>query len=87
MLGRGSNYAVACKEGNFIGADFDMNFSFENFLPDNWREFNKKYIPVYLENNPGKSKIAAGLACGALHTVSKGIKQGDIIHSPEGSGS
>jgi restriction system protein len=86
MLGRGSKHANECHKENFIGADFDMDFSFENFLPDNWREFNKKYIPVFLENNPGKSKIAAGLACGALHTVSKGIKQGDIILSPDGSG-
>jgi restriction system protein len=86
MLGRGSKHANECHKGSFIGANFDMNFSFEKFLPDNWREFNKKYIPVYLDNNPGKSKIAAGLACGALHTVSKGIKQGDIILSPDGSG-
>lgn len=86
MLGRGSKHANECHKENFIGADFDMDFSFEKFLPDNWREFNKKYIPVFLENNPGKSKIAAGLACGALHTISKGIKQGDIILSPDGSG-
>lgn len=86
MLGRASKHANECHKENFIGADFDMDFSFEKFLPENWREFNKKYIPVFLENNPGKSKIAAGLACGALHTVSKGIKQGDIILSPDGSG-
>ena len=26
------------------GTDFDMDFSFEKSLPDNWRGFNKKYI-------------------------------------------
>ena len=86
MLGRGSKHAKDCHMNSFIGADFDMDFSFEKFLPDNWREFNIKYIPVYLEKNPGKSKIAAGLACGALHTVCKGINQGDIILSPDGVG-
>jgi restriction system protein len=37
-------------------------------------------------NRPGKSKIAAGLACGALWTVSKGIAKGDIVLCPDGTG-
>ena len=86
MLGRGSKHADVCYKGNFIGADFGMHFSFEDYLPDNWREFNKKYIPVFLENRPDKSKIAAGLACGALHTISKGINKEDIVLCPDGSG-
>ena len=34
-----------------------------------------------------KSKISAGLSCGALHTVCKGIIQEDIVLSPDGRGS
>ena len=30
--------------------------------------------------------MAAGLACGALHTVSKGILEGDIVLCPDGQG-
>jgi len=37
--------------------------------------------------HPGKSKITAGLACGAVHTVSKGIQKGGIVLCPNGSGS
>ena len=37
--------------------------------------------------NPGRSKVSAGLSCGALWTVSKGIKIGDIVLCPNGSGS
>ena len=87
MLGKKSMHADACHDGNFIGADFGMDLSFKNNLPENWKDFNKKYIPVFLEKNPGKTKIAAGLACGALHTICKAINLGDIILSPDGTGS
>lgn len=86
MLGRGSKHAKVCYEGDFIGADYGMHFTFENNLPDNWREFNKKYIPVFMDQNPEKTKIAAGLACGALHTICKWISKDDIVLCPDGSG-
>jgi restriction system protein len=87
MLGKKSAHAQDCFAGSFIGADFGIAEDLSRKLPDQWREFNKQYIPVYQTNNPDKSKISAGLACGALWTVSKGIKKGDIILSPDGSGS
>ena len=86
MLGKKSVYAKECFEGNFIGADFDIHEDLTNQLPENWRDFNAKYRPVWLENNPGKSKIAAGLACGMLWTICKGIKKGDIVLCPDGLG-
>ena len=51
------------------------------------RDFNAKFIPVYLEANPGKSKVAAGLACGMLYTICKGINQDDVVLCPDGKGS
>lgn len=87
MLGKASVNADVAKAGGFIGTDFDINEDLSTSLPDNWREFNKHYIPIFLANQPGKTKVAAGLACGALWTVSKGILKGDIILSPDGTGS
>lgn len=87
MLGRKSVHAEECFKGNFIGADFDIHQDLTGKLPENWREFNKAFIAVYLERNPGKSKITAGLACGALWVVSKGIKRGDVVLCPDGQGS
>lgn len=86
MLGRGSMYAQECREQGFIGAGFDINQDLTDSLPENWREFNQQFIPIYLEANPGKSKIAAGLSCGFLWTICKGIQVGDIILSPDGKG-
>ena len=57
-----------------------------NRLPDKWRDFNKEFIPVYLEKWLDKTKIAAGLACGAIWIVSKKMSQGDIVLSPDGTG-
>jgi len=87
MLGAKSVYADECFKGNFIGADFGIDFDLSNQLPDNWREFNQKFIPIWLMKNEGKSKISAGLACGALWTISKGIQKGDVVLCPNGTGS
>jgi restriction system protein len=87
MLGAQSKYADDCFKGNFIGTDFNILQDLSKDLPDNWRDFNNKFIPVWQSLNPGKSKIAAGLSCGALWTVSKGIKVGDIVICPNGQGS
>ena len=87
MLGRKSVYAAECLEGGFIGTDFGILEDLSGKLPEELREFNNHFIPVYLSKHPDKSKIAAGLACGALWTVSKGIKKDDIVLCPDGDGS
>lgn len=87
MLGRGGQFAEECRKGGFIGADFDISVDLTGQLPDNWRVFNKKFIPVWLKNNPEKSSnVAAGLACGFLWTICKGLQNGDIVLSPCGNG-
>jgi restriction system protein len=86
MLGAKSVHAEECYKGNFIGVDFEIYQDLTGHLPDNWRDFNHNFIPVWLKVNPTKSKIAAGLACGALWTLSKGIKIGDIVLCPDGRG-
>lgn len=86
MLGKGSKFATECIEGGFIGTDFHIREDLTGKLPEEWREFNKKFIPVYLANNPDKSKVAAGLACGMTWTVARFLKKGDIVLSPDGAG-
>lgn len=86
MLGRKSKYAVECYNGIFIGGGWLKDINLSGQLPENWREFNRHFIPIYLEKHPDKSKVAAGLACGMLHTICKGIKIGDVVLCPNGSG-
>jgi restriction system protein len=87
VLGRGSIYADDCINNGYIGVDFDVKQDLTNDLPDNWRDFNKKFIPIMQEIDPNKSKIGAGLWCGQLWTISKGIEIGDIVLSPISKGS
>lgn len=86
MLGRSSAFANECFAGSFIGVDFDIAEDLSDKLPDEWRAFNKRFIPVFLEVHPDKTRIGAGLACGALWTVAKGIKKGDLVLCPDGAG-
>ncbi|MSQ17477.1 MAG: DUF91 domain-containing protein, partial [Dehalococcoidia bacterium] len=63
MLGSRNAHAAECLAGGFIGTDFGIREDLSRKLPDEWRAFNKQYIPVYLAQNPDKTKIGAGLAC------------------------
>ncbi len=85
MPGPKSRYAEECLKGNFIGADF-LADDLTGKLPEDWREFNRIFIPVFLSENPGKTKVAAGLACGMMHTIAKGMRNGDIVICPDGRG-
>jgi restriction system protein len=86
MLGKKSVFAQECFEGGYIGVDFLGDVDLTNDLPENWREFNRKFIPTYMQNRPDKTKIGAGLACGFLWTVCKGILKNDLVLCPDGQG-
>ncbi|HEX2765646.1 MAG TPA: endonuclease NucS domain-containing protein [Candidatus Limnocylindria bacterium] len=86
MLGAGSAHAKEAVQGGYIGADFGIEQDLSGHLPDDFREFNQEFIPIYLAARPDKTKVGAGLACGFLWTVSKGIQAGDLVLSPDGAG-
>lgn len=87
ILGAKSIYAKECFEGQFIGADYGIYQDLSKDLPEDWKDFNSKFRPIWMKEHPGKTKIAAGLACGMLWTVCKGINKGDIVLCPDGQGS
>lgn len=86
MLGQKSIYSKEAHDGGYIGAGWFKDTDLTGKLPEKFREFNKEFIPLYLKQNPDKSKISAGLACGMLHTITKGILVGDIVLCPDGDG-
>lgn len=87
MLGKKSVHAAECFAGGFLGADYGIHQDLSGQLPDEWREFNKVWVPVYLARSPHKTKIGAGLSCGMLWTICKGIRPGDVVLAPDGEGS
>ena len=86
MLGKAGKFAKICYEEGYIGVDFDLNFDLSDSLYEKWRDFNKKFIPVWLQIYPEKSKTAAGVSCGFLWTIIKGLNIGDVVLSPSGEG-
>ena len=87
MLGRKSVHAEECFAGGFVGVDFGLHQDLTGQIPSEWRAFNRRFIPVYFEHRPDKtSRITAGLACGALWTVAKGIADKDVVLCPDGTG-
>ena len=86
MLGAKSAHAETCFAENFVGVDFIGDIDLTNKLPSTMRQFNEAYRPVWLEQNPGKTKVSAGLSCGFLFTACKEMQQGDIVLCPDGLG-
>lgn len=75
-----------CLAGNYVGVDFGIEQDLTHKLPEEWRDFNHEFVPIFLQNWPDKSRVAAGLACGTLWTVAKGMQIGDVVLSPDGVG-
>jgi len=86
MLGPKSAYVEECYKGNFIGADFGIHEDLTGKLPEDWLDFNHRFIPIYLADNPGKTKVAAGLACGGLWTLAKALRQVILLFVPTAKG-
>jgi len=85
MLGQKSAFAEQCFKENFIGVNFGINEDLTPNLTEVWRDFNNRYVPIYLKNHPDKNRITAGISCGFLITVAKAMKNGDIVLCPDGS--
>ncbi|MGU5686363.1 endonuclease NucS domain-containing protein [Aeromonas allosaccharophila] len=86
FAGAKSLYAELCQQQGFIGGDWGIEQDLSTQLPDDWREFNKVFVPQFLAASPDKSRIAAGLACGMLHTICKGMLTNDRVLCPDGNG-
>jgi restriction system protein len=86
MPGAKSAFVEECFNGGFIGVDFDLKEDLSNHLTDDFKLFSKKYSPVFMKNNPDKSKVASGLASGSIWTVCYDLKRGDVVLTPDGKG-
>ena len=86
FAGAKNMFSALCIKQGFIGGDWSIEHDLSTTLPDDWRLFNHQFIPVFLASHPNKTKVAAGLACGMLHTICKGMQQGDVVLCPDGNG-
>ena len=85
MLGKKSAHADECFAGNFIGSGLGaITRDISSELPEEWRAFNKNFIPEMQKLHPDKSKITLGLWCGFGWTICKGLNLDDIVLCPDG---
>lgn len=82
-LGEGGRFAAECLREGFIGVHWGFKEDLSGQFGDDWRDFNRRFRPIYLERHPGGTAVAAGLACGMLWTVGQGMKIGDIVLCPD----
>ena len=82
ILGGGNAFAQDCWEGNFIGVDYDIREDISDYLTAEQRDLK----PIYKQYNPDASNITAGLACGSIWIVTKGLQNGDLVVCPDGDG-
>ena len=85
-LGTQGSFAQECFDGGFAGLDYTIHEDLTGKFEDHWKKFNANYRPVWLKENPGKSQVAAGLACGALWGFCAGLTEGDILIAPDEEG-
>lgn len=86
MAGAKSVYIQDSILGGFIGGHWGFHFDLSADLANGFQKFSERLKEIFLEQNPDKSKVAAGLACGMLWTICAGLQKGDYIISPNGSG-
>ena len=86
-LGKANVYAEDGLQNKYVGVGWFATQDLSSILAkcDQWKDFNRLMLPVYLEAKPETKKVAAGLFCGFTYTVCKGIKEGDLVLSPSGN--
>jgi restriction system protein len=70
----------------FVGVDFGIKEDLTNQLPDNWRDFNKQFIPYLIALDSLKTRVGAGLNSGMTWTLCRGMDVGDYVISPATDG-
>ena len=84
-LGKNAQYLEDAEAHGYIGTGWLGDTDLTGEFPENWREFNKKFIPQLVNSGECGSNVAAGLAAGMTWTVAEAIKNGDLILVPTGT--
>lgn len=80
-LGKSGVNAAQAKAEGWVGTGWMSGIDLTGAFPDEWRDFNKKYIPVAMSEDGIQTKVGAGLACGMTWTVARGLEIGDVVLS------
>ncbi|MBF2754724.1 MAG: DUF91 domain-containing protein [Gammaproteobacteria bacterium AqS3] len=79
ILGAKNSLVREGLDGGYIGGGWNMDRDLSEQPAESWKGFMRKFKPVYLERNPGSSKVAAGMDCSALYSIVYAMQEGDIV--------
>lgn len=82
-LGRGGQFAGEMIQAGYLGVDFIGDYDIRPHLGGGAEVFRGAMNSVFLELNPEKTRIAAGLAMGNLWAACEGISEGDLVLAPK----
>ena len=86
-LGRANAHAdQALKEG-FVGVDYGYKEDASKYLKNTWDESRKDLVNTIPKYRPNIEKRSAGLACGAIWSLGRGMQDGATVLAPLGNGS
>jgi restriction system protein len=86
MPGRGGKHAQLCREGGFIGGDFEPNVDLTPYLTGDRRSFLDAVSPQMQACVPEAPKGAISIWSGYLYTIAEGMAVGDVVLAPDGTG-
>ena len=86
FLGSGGEHLEESVKLSIIGVDYGFQESLAPYLSDSWPASRELIKPIYFKYNPNKSPVGAGLSCGALWTLARGMQRGDLFVCPDGKG-
>lgn len=85
-LGQGAMHFAQASSESWVGTGWLDGLDLSGRFQDNWRDFNKEFIPIAIEQFGMTSRVSAGLACGQTWTLCFGLQKNDLIVSPNGQG-
>ena len=85
-LGPGGAFFSQASAESWVGTGWLDSIDLTGRFTDNWRDFNREFIPVAIEQFGMNSRVSAGLACGQTWTLGFGLNKNDLIVSPNGQG-
>lgn len=85
-LGQRGSFIQRCLSEGWAGLDYDLHHDLTDQFPPTWREFNNRFIPLWLDAHPGKTRRSAGLACALLWVFGHELQDGDVLLAPDESG-
>jgi hypothetical protein len=92
ILGKANSHFEECFQNSSIGMNFDFNIDLSEekepqfFEQNGWKQFNRKYRPIYGKMTGNTSQRSLGLDCAKIWQIRYEMNIGDTILCPDGKG-